>query len=442
MTAEAPRAAHEPGDGLPRLVGAGADERDDAAGCGGAVGAVASDRADDRSDFWARSLRGWDVATVALVVIAGVTLALDDDPRRDVAVAWGLLAGLLVAYWALGRRGARTGDTRLTAAYLAVLVPLVSGVVLVTPAGALLLFVAYSHVWFFSSTRRTGIAVTGVLTVGVFGAMAAHHGFDRDVLPNVLGQALVSVSFSLLLGLWLTQIAERGEERAELLARLEAAQDELAASHHAAGVLAERERMAREIHDTLAQGFTSVIMLTQTATADLRRDDVAAAVARIELAERTARDNLAEARALVAALAPVDLEGTTLADALGRLARRFSAETGVRVDLVLPPGQPAVSREAEVVLLRAAQEALTNVRRHADAHHVQLVLRDATDVGVVLEVVDDGRGISPAAVEGFGLRGMRDRVASGGGTLDVTSPPDGGTRVRVLLPADEGRMDP
>lgn len=421
MTAEPRQGADEPGGHLPRLVAADA----------------AADAASDRADFWSSSLRGWDVATSALVAIAGATLALDPGTRDRAVVSWGLLAALLVAYWTVGRRGARSGDQRLTAAYLAVLIPLVSAVVFVTPAGALLLFVAYSHVWFFAETRRSGIVLTGVLTVGVFTAMAAHHGFDPDVLPNVLGQAAVSASFSLLLGLWLTQIAERGEERAELLAALEAAQGELAASHHAAGVMAERERMAREIHDTLAQGFTSVIMLTQTAAADLRREDAAAASARIELAERTARDNLAEARALVAAFAPVDLAGTTLVDALGRLARRFSAETGVLVDVVLPPGRVPVSREAEVVLLRAAQEALTNVRRHADAGHVQLVLRDATSDGVVLEVVDDGRGISPAAAEGFGLRGMRDRVASGGGTVDVATAAHGGTRVRVHLPADD-----
>ncbi len=242
--------------------------------------------------------------------------------------------------------------------------------------------------------------------------------------------------FAVLLGLWVTQVSEQSEERAQLLDQLEAAQAELAGIHHAAGVTAERERMAREIHDTLAQGFTSIVMLSQAVRADLDRGRLDGARERLDLVERTARDNLAEARALVSAFAPVGLSESGLADALERLAERFGQETGLVVDVAWPHSA-TISRDREVILLRAAQEALTNVRRHAQASKVELALTVAPDGGVRLEVADDGRGIEPGAAEGFGLRGMRDRVTSGGGELAVSGGERRGTRVLVTLPARE-----
>ncbi|EYR62602.1 histidine kinase, partial [Actinotalea ferrariae CF5-4] len=337
---------------------------------------AADRRTSVRTEFWARTRRGWDLAFYALTAITAVSL-LAFRGSAPAELGWGLggLAVLVVAYVTIGRRAAATGDRALVAAYLAVLLAVAVVVTYTNPTGSLLLFVAYSQVWYFAETRRGGVLVTTALTVLLFGAIAVREGVGPgDEVLGLATEAAVSLGFALLLGLWITYVAEQSEQRAELLEQLEAAQAELAQGHHAAGVVAERERMAREIHDTLAQGFTSVVMLTQTAVADLRRDDREAAVARIELAERTARDNLAEARALVAAFSPVALEGVTVAGALERLARRFEAETGVAVEVVLPDGELPVSREAEVVLLRAAQEALTNVRRHAQARRVRLRL--------------------------------------------------------------------
>nr|WP_237727910.1 sensor histidine kinase [Cellulomonas sp. APG4] len=272
-----------------------------------------------------------------------------------------------------------------------------------------------------------------------------------------MAQVSIALAFAVLLGLWVTQVAEQGELRAQLLEELEATQAELGRSHHAAGVAAERERLAREIHDTLAQGFTSVVMLAQATAADVRRGAAERAEERLALIERTARDNLAEARALVAAFSPVELQSGGLTEALGRLAGRFERETGVEVDVVLAAELPGLDRDAEVILLRAAQEALSNVRRHAAAAHVRLVLdggdqtrgqgTEGDDVStspthaVALEVVDDGRGFDPSTTAGLGLQGMRERVTSGGGELDVTSSPDG-TRVRVLVPTRPSTAPP
>ena len=142
----------------------------------------------------------------------------------------------------------------------------------------------------------------------------------------------------------MTQIAEQSEVQRQLVAQLQAAQDELAATHHAAGVTAERERMAQEIHDTLAQGFTSIVMLAQTSAAELERGRDEAALARVGQIEQVARENLAEARALVAAFGPADLADATLAEALGRLVERFTQQTSVVITLA--PGARFTAQDA------------------------------------------------------------------------------------------------
>jgi len=399
----------------------------------------------ERTDFWRRALAGWDVAFYVLLAISAVSIATVSRTFPPDGPTWAALGGLVVlllTYVLVGRRGARAGDLRRTRTYLVVLVLVVALCSGVSTIGSILLFIGFSQVWFFAASLREGVVASIVLAVATCvtiaaGAFAAGERPAAADLVVLVAQMSVGLIFSLALGLWITRVAERSEERAELLERLEAAQAALAASHHAAGVVAERERMAQEIHDTLAQGFTSVVMLAQTAQAQLevgRQDEAADRLAQIE---QVARDNLAEARALVAAFGPAALADATLGEALERLGERFQAETGVQVDVRLADVGGA-GRDTEVVVLRAAQEALANVRKHAGARRVVLRLR--RDDGVVaLEVVDDGRGLAPGSAEGVGLRGMRDRVTAGGGTLDVVGEPGRGTRVRLALPlADAG----
>jgi signal transduction histidine kinase len=204
--------------------------------------------------------------------------------------------------------------------------------------------------------------------------------------------------------------------------------------------MAERERMAREIHDTLAQGMTSVVMLAQTAAVELQRGSLDPVAGRLAAIEDTARENLAEARALVAAFTPVALTGATLAEVLRRQAERFAAETGVdvQVSLDMPDDEVAALPQAQqVVLLRAAQESLANVRKHAGATSVLISLSMSAG-GVGIEIRDDGSGFSvesAAGRSGFGLAAMRGRVEESGGTVSVESAPGRGTRVAVLIPS-------
>jgi signal transduction histidine kinase len=269
---------------------------------------------------------------------------------------------------------------------------------------SLLLFIAFAQVWMLLESIRYGVVGCVLLTAAVSVGITARYGFDLAVVGSVVPQMLVTLVFAIGLGLWFHVAMRRAEDHVRLLGKLHVAQAQLALTSHEAGVLAERERLAREIHDTLAQGFTSVIMQAQAATAALDVGDDGAARERLHVVENTARDNLAEARALVAAFAPVGLQDASLPQALGRLGTRFAEETGLNVT-VGADGVGALPPAIEVVLLRAAQEAFANVRRHAHARSVVVRLERA-DRGVTLTVSDDGRGLGPEVSDGFGLAGM------------------------------------
>lgn len=413
-----------------------------ASGAGRAPAAARTPRTQERQEFWRRALLGWDILFYALLAICAVSIAVVDGlpPGPPTLSAVGALVLLLVAYLTFGRRGGVRGDVRLTRAYLAVLIAVVALASGTSSIGSILLFIGFSQVWFFASRLAEGVVASAIMAVTSCVGTALEvdaHGPEVLVLA---GQMAVGLLFSLALGFWVTRVTERSEERALLLEQLEAVQAQLAAGNHAAGVLAERARMAQEIHDTLAQGFTSVVMLAQTAQAELDAGRPQLARHRVEQVERVARENLAEARALVAAFGPAALADATIAEALERLAERFQAETGIQVDVRLgDAGAP--DRDTEVVVLRAAQEALANVRKHAGAHRV--LLRLARDDGTIaLEVLDDGRGLAPGTAEGVGLRGMRERVTAGGGTLDVAGEPGRGTRVRLELPPRDEKEAP
>jgi signal transduction histidine kinase len=199
-------------------------------------------------------------------------------------------------------------------------------------------------------------------------------------------------------------------------------------------MLAERQRLAGDIHDTLAQGFTSIVMLLQAAEAELGQDQDAAR-RHLRLAAETARENLSEARTLVAALAPAQLEGGQLDDALHRLAGQAAEQSGTVADFAVGGAPRPLPTATEVVLLRVCQEALANVRKHANAHRAWVRLCYSPSA-VRLEVRDDGAGFDPAATNGgYGLRGMRARVDEAGGNLTVRSAPGAGTSVNVEVPA-------
>jgi signal transduction histidine kinase len=376
-------------------------------------------------------------AFAVFVVIALVSvLGGDVDGSRPVLLA--ALAAWVVGYAALGVPALAAWHPRGELAYLAVLVVVIGVLAWEQPSLLFVMFLAYPQVWFFTGSLRAGVLGTLVLAAaGTLGPFV-HWSQGREPLWGP-GETLVGLALSLAMGLWVTRVLEQSAERADLIRELESTRAELAAAHHEQGVAAERERWAREVHDTLAQGYTSIVVLAQTVADQLERDP-AAAVERIALIEEVARENLAEARAMVAAFAPVALDSSTLLEALQRLTERFARETGIATRLdaaALGEGVTGLSRAEEIVLLRGAQEALANVRRHASATTVVLRMSriGAGESGSVsVHVEDDGMGFDPAVAGGHGLDGLRSRVAEVGGEVDVVSAPGSGTRVTLRVP--------
>lgn len=394
---------------------------------------------------WEQQVRWWDAGFGTIIVLTAVAMVLEGTRGAHLVVAYSAMGAIVVAYLLWGARAARVRDQRLAVAYLLVLV-LGTGVT-VSQAGvaSLLMFIAFAQVWMLLESIRLGIVGCAVLALSVSVGISSSYGFDPMVMGEVVPQMLVTLVFAVGLGLWFHVAMARAEQHARLLGRLQAAQAELARTNHEAGVTAERERIAREIHDTLAQGFTSVVMQAQAATAALDVGDDGAARERLHVVEDTARENLAEARALVAAFGPVALQDASLPLALGRLGARFAEETGLVVE-VRTDGVGPLPPAVEVVLLRATQEAVANVRRHARAHRVTIGL-ELVGSDVALTVSDDGRGLPEDATDGFGLAGMRERVRSAGGSLVVSSADgsgdtsgtgdDGGTTLCARVPVHE-----
>lgn len=285
-------------------------------------------------------------------------------------------------------------------------------------------------------------ATSAVLALAFLGGVS---GLDDDNLwwawPLVSGVSAVMAgamfSFS--------ETAEhRNTKQKRALEELEAALVENAGLHaqlvvqaREAGVLDERQRMAREIHDTLAQGLAGI--LTQLQAAEQNLDERPVAGRHLANAMNLARESLTEARRTVHAVQPAVLAGTRLPDAIGEVARRWSEVHGIEAVLTTTGEARPMHTDVEVALLRAAQEALANVAKHAQARRVGLTLSYMEDL-VTLDVRDDGIGFVPGAHRstadgGFGLAGMRQRVQRLDGQLAIESEPGEGTAISATVPA-------
>lgn len=295
--------------------------------------------------------------------------------------------------------------------------------------------------------------LTTVAAIAGFGWHQETFTFAMIVGP-VLGAA---AAIATVLGCQAVQA--ESEQRRQLIIELDRTRTELAAAQHRAGVLDERERLAREIHDTLAQGLTSIQLLLVAATRSLAAEPsagrpadetvdlasgggAARALELVEQARRAAQENLDEARRFVRALAPTDLESATLAAALQRLCASTTTRTGIPVSFHEVGHLPALATSIDVALLRIAQAALGNVAQHAHPSRADVTLT-GMDTAVTLDVVDDGIGFDTRAAAGagqasmgqggFGLRSMRSRAADLGGVLSVESRPGRGTAVSVHI---------
>ena len=377
--------------------------------------------------------RWWDavVPIVAAAIVAPVLILSDLDVLGRALVA-ASAALLIVAYFGFGRRLRRGGSTPLAVVFVILLAISIGVGVAAAPFIAMLQTLAYPLVWVSVDTRRGGVLGSVAIGFGVFIGFVAHGGFTIESLWEGILSGGLAVVFATALGLWISSIAEYGEERARLVTELTEAQSQVEALSRDRGAAEERERIARDIHDTLAQTLAGLVLLSERAGRQARDGRTDAAAEAIATIEQTAREALAESRALVARMAAVPADDA-LAAAIERLAARFRAEVGLAIDVEVAAGVD-LDREQQVVLLRCLQEALANVRKHARATLVVVTVAPHGE-GIGMTVRDDGVGFDPSAARtGFGLDGISDRATLAGGSVEVDSVPGRGSVLTILLP--------
>ncbi|KAA9111413.1 sensor histidine kinase [Microbacterium rhizomatis] len=351
----------------------------------------------------------------------------------DASVTVIVMTVLLVVTYALGAVLARPARARgpLSFVWLALLTIEWVVLVWVSPDAAYLvfpLFFLYLHLL----GRGWGSLAVLVSTVVAICALGLHSGWT---VGGVVGP-LVGAGVALLIGLGYQSLAREARQREALVAELLATQGLLAATEHESGVLAERARLAREIHDTLAQGLSSIQMLLHAAE---RADPGRPGIEHIRLARETAAANLAEARRFIRELTPPQLDDQTLGGALRRLARTQWATRGLDVQ-VRVSDTITLPMHLQTALLRIAQGAIANVIQHAHATAATIEIAIVDDQ-LRLTVSDDGTGFDPRVAlqemgdrsDSFGLRATSERVEQLGGTLAIDAAPGQGTTLAVDL---------
>jgi signal transduction histidine kinase len=237
-----------------------------------------------------------------------------------------------------------------------------------------------------------------------------------------------------------TELSETNHRLEQAIAENAGLHAQLVTQAREAGVLDERQRLAREIHDTLAQGLIGII--TQLQAAEQAPDGTPARRRHLDTAARLSRDSLSEARRSVHALRPEPLESAQLPQALAEVVRQWSHVTGVHAAARTTGTARPLHPQVEVTLLRMTQEALANVAKHANASRTDVTLSYMEDL-VTLDVRDDGVGFDPSRAAptsprldgGFGLIAMRQRLTGIDGTLEIESEPGSGTAVSASVPS-------
>lgn len=379
--------------------------------------------------------RGWHIGFSAVLALVTVSAATTGPTWARTLAALGSLL-LVAAYVRVGAPALRGGPR--PELYAAAVVVGVALLAVASEAVVLLAAVVIPQLfWILSLARATPVAGLVFATVGL--SSVGHRDWTVGAWGVGVLVAVGGFGVSIAVAGWLSRVLHLNDMRARLVSELESTRQEMADLHHDVGVLDERARLAGEIHDSLAQGFVSIHLLLASAQRDLGNGQQDRARERVQVAQEQAALHIEESRAIVAALAPVDLDAAGLARSIRTVAERFARELRLDVDLQLDDTitLPEVQR---IAVLRALQECLSNVRKHASASRVTVTWRLSGDPGhglAELCVSDDGRGTDPAtAGSGFGLLGLQRRLERAGGSCDMRALEPSGWQVTASLPVD------
>jgi signal transduction histidine kinase len=390
------------------------------------------------------------------LLVASLILAWTTDPRAATRMPQTIALSVVAGVWiyVMVVRGVASPERPLAGAiYIAGLVLLIGLLMRQSPWFGFFAWIGYAHSWDIlrGRWRLVGGAAVAATYVTLLGGGLPDDAAGWLAWGVFVGGIVMIVG---VFGSWGDSVAARSEQRRVVIDELAAANERLEAlvrendalqaqlvdQARTAGALDERQRMAREIHDTLAQGLTGVI--TQLEAADQAHGRPTELKRHLDNAARLARESLSEARRSVRAIGPAPLDDARLPDALAEVAARWSSLNGIAAEATTTGEPIPLHPEVEVTLLRVAQEALANVARHGRATRAGITLSFMEDL-VTLDVRDDGIGFeadqararpSGGAAGGFGLVAMRQRVDGVGGRLEVESEPGHGTAISVSVP--------
>lgn len=390
-------------------------------------------------DAWEKWEWLWKTLFYATVFVSFGIVLFSSDQLVPIWVTGLLTGGMIIWHWfgmQWAHRDLTAWDERPLPRFIVILGDIVLWFILVniSPVFYIALFGTFIMVFRHLPIRYAVIAAVLLMIATVFEQIDDTGGTFKLTDP-VIWLFFFMVLVSVILGFWITNIINQSTQRRQLIEQLEAAQAELAAAERREGILEERQRLAREIHDTLAQGFTSIVMHLEAAEGALSDPDTTQK--HIDRARSTARSSLEQARRVVRDLKPDSLEKHSLPEAIERAALHWGEETGILVTSKVTGAPAPLHPNFEVTLLRSTQEALHNIHKHAQATEVQLTLSYMGDV-VILDIQDNGVGLDGAKPSplsgGFGLQAMRERVEACGGTLTFESDPGEGTTVVITIP--------
>lgn len=397
---------------------------------------------------------GLHVGFAALLAVGLVRVLISETttPRRVTAITLALLLAALYLAGTIAEKRHAAGRAPSTAPWA---MWWLAGVVLLW---LVLLYLHADFSWlafplFFLHLhilgQRHALVAVSLLTFAVIAAGWYHSG--ALALPQILGPMLGAI-FAVIMGMAYQALYAEGVNQRRALDELRTTRAALAEEQHRAGILAERTRLSREIHDTLAQGLSSIVLVSRSAAAALAAGDTSAAADRLETIGATAAENLAEARDFVA-----DLSSASGTQSLAGKLRRLCASTersasaaghGFLVSFRQDGSAIALPPQVSAALIRAAQSGLANIGAHAHATRAVLSLGYLSDA-VTLDVFDDGKGMRPGDIPakprsdgtGYGLAGLRERLGLLGGTLEIESAPGEGTVLAVRIPLDTAESD-